>query len=351
MLFRSGFFVSNLKPGPECIVTVKLKKGGKVKFVVLTEDESDYIWKGNVGGRDIVALTHSTVLFDKDKATITGEDVNQEVLVYQDGAFSLQSFNGVPLEKTTMFKQLPPLSEAYYIAPQTGNIVECTFDGTSLAEIERLYVRCKSNSILSCMINGKKVHLKSLGDYLFGEDKTVYVNGKNNVAFILENPQDAVIGEIEVLLTNGTRWIWSTNNVWQTASSKQPVDVVENINKPLTYAPDESLAVYEVNSPSTLSTNGETRFYITYKGNIANAYIGSDLVHDHYFDGQDWILSASRLKEKLATTPLTIRIDGLRPHDNNIYFEKSVSLEGCEQPSINAIETKPEYVYELKLKK
>lgn len=347
---KEDFFVSKLIPGKECIVSVDLENGRTVKFVVLTEEESDYIWKGKVGNADLVAITQSSLLFDNDKVTITGENPNQQAWVFQNGAFALQSFTGKSVQPVATFTQLTPMSKADYIAPKTGNTVKCTFDGTSLSEVERLFVRCNSESDVTCLINGTNVPLKNLGTYMLGEDKSAFVNAKNNVEFKLTNPQKGVVAEIEVLLANGTRWMWNTDNIWQSGDSKDPVLVMNGKNKPAVYAPEEYLSVYEVKVPTQLPSGGENRLYLTYKGNVANAYIGSQFVNDQYFDGQDWILSASRLQEKLATSPLTIRIDGLRPADNNIYFEKNVSLEGCDQPAIKAVQVKPEYTYQLKIK-
>lgn len=348
---KADYFVCQLAPGTDCNVSVELENGRKVKFVVLTEQESDYIWKGNIAGKDFVGITQSSLLFDNGNVTITGETPDQQVLVYQDGKFVNQSFAGSPIQAASTFTQLTPMAKAMYIAPKEGKVVKCTFDGTSLSDVERMYVRCKSESAVTCAINGKNIALKDLGLYLYSDDKSAFVNGKNTIDFNLSDPQKGVIAEVEVLLNNGTRWVWDTNNVWKSGDSKDPVVVVSGKSKPTAYAPEEYLSVYEVKLPTDLPSRGECRTYISYKGNVANAYIGSQFVNDQYFDGQDWILSVSRLQDQLATNPLTIRIDGLRPEDNNIYFEKNVSLEGCDQPVVNAVQVKPEYVYQVNFDK
>ena len=83
--------------------------------------------------------------------------------------------------------------------------------------------------------------------------------------------------------------------------------------------------------------------YISYKGDVANAYLNGDLVGDSYFDGTDWILSLSRLKESIDTNPMTIRIDGLKSADAPIYFEKNVNPADCVVPTISDIQVKQEY--------
>ena len=345
---KEDYFVSNLVPGTDCIISVELENGFKVRLVVLTEDESDYIWKGNVKGKDFVAITRSILLFDEGNVVIKGEEPNQQIQVYEEGKFTVRSFTSDKFHVTSTLKQLRPMTKAFPIVPKTGNTVKCIFDGTSLSEIDRLHVRCKSESDVVCTINGKRIPLKDLGEYMLGDGKDAFMNGRNEVEFALSNPQKSIVAEIEVLLVNGTRWLWNTDNVWKSGDSKDPVVVTTPTNKPMAYAPQEYLSVYEIEVPAALPACGESRMYITYKGNVANAYIGTMLVNDQYFDGEDWILSVSRIKDQFATNPLTIRIDGLRPEDNNIYFEKDVSLQGCDQPFIKEVQIRPEYVYYIK---
>lgn len=64
--------------------------------------------------------------------------------------------------------------------------------------------------------------------------------------------------------------------------------------------------------------------YISYKGDVANAYLNGNLIGDSFYDGTEWILSLSRLKESIDTNPMVIRIDGLKSADVPIYFEKNV---------------------------
>ena len=96
-------------------------------------------------------------------------------------------------------------------------------------------------------------------------------------------------------------------------------------------------------SPAPTAGEEETRMYINYKGDKANAYLNGNLVADSFYDGTDWILSLSRLKGTIETNPLVLRIDGLKSADANIYFEKNVNPEKCVTPTLDAIKVKQEY--------
>ena len=98
-----------------------------------------------------------------------------------------------------------------------------------------------------------------------------------------------------------------------------------------------------------MCSDEETRMYITYKGDVANAYLNGKLVADSFYDGTDWILSLNRLKETTDTNPLIIRIDGLKSADAPIYFEKNVNPAECVVPTLSDIQIKQEYRFEVNL--
>ena len=93
----------------------------------------------------------------------------------------------------------------------------------------------------------------------------------------------------------------------------------------------------------------ETRMYLSYKGDVANAYLNGKLVADSYYDGTDWIISLNRLKEAVDVNPLVIRIDGLKSADEQIYFEKNVDPAECVIPVLSDIRVNQEYRFELEM--
>ncbi|MCS3320070.1 hypothetical protein NXW73_02095 [Bacteroides fragilis] len=86
--------------------------------------------------------------------------------------------------------------------------------------------------------------------------------------------------------------------------------------------------------------------YISYKGDVANAYLNGKLVADSFYDGTDWIISLNRLKETINFNPLVIRIDGLKSVNEQIYFEKNVDPAECVTPVLSDIQVNQEYRFE-----
>ncbi len=50
------------------------------------------------------------------------------------------------------------------------------------------------------------------------------------------------------LLLNGERIIWNTDATWLSEMNNQPVKILLEQKKPLAFAPEEHLAIYEVKS-------------------------------------------------------------------------------------------------------
>lgn len=184
-----------------------------------------------------------------------------------------------------------------------------------------------------------------MGSYSYANVTDFIQNGNNTIEFNLSNRKE-ITAEIEVLLKNGKRILWNTDATWLSADNK-PVATTTGKNKPSAFAPEEHIGLYEVKAPAATCGNEETRMYISYKGDVANAYLNGNLISDSFYDGTEWILSLSRLKESIDTNPMVIRIDGLKSADVPIYFEKNVVPADCVVPTISDILVKQEYRFEL----
>ncbi len=161
--------------------------------------------------------------------------------------------------------------------------------------------------------------------WLFYANVTDFIqNGNNTIELTTSNGKE-ITAEIEVLLKNGKRILWNTDATWLSADNK-PVLTTAGNNKPSTFAPEEHIGIYEVKAPAATCSDEETRLYISYKGDVANAYLNGDLIGDSFYDGTEWILSLSRLKESIDTNPMVIRIDGLKSADVPIYFREKMSF-------------------------
>lgn len=342
---KNGYFIDQLVPGKECVVEITKENGSKVRFVTLTEEESDHIWKGTIQRKEFVAITSSSLIYDKDQITLIDEQPFTTLWMYKKGSFVQQTFQAPARNLKAQFRPVVPIEKSQWICLANGNTAKRKFILNTFSKVERAYLRYVSSGSISCQINGKDIQVVSMGDYQYANVTGMIQNGDNTVEFTFPNNKE-IAAEIEILLKNGKRILWNTDATWLTADNK-PVQVTTGKQKPTAFAPEEHIGLYEVKAPAASRGDEETRMYISYKGDVANAYLDGDLVGDSFFDGTDWILSLSRLKESIDTHPMTIRIDGLKSVDAPIYFEKNINLADCLVPIISNIEVKQEYRFKL----
>ena len=342
---KDRYFINQLTPGKECIIKITKENGSTVRFVTLTEEESDHIWKGTIKGKKFVAITNSSLIYDNDKITLIDDQPSTEIWTYEDGNFKQQTFQSSAQNLQAEFRPITPMEKSLWIRPTEGNIAKRQFSLNTFSKVERAYLRYVSSDPISCMINGKETKTTSMGSYSYANVTDFIQNGNNTIEFNLSNRKE-ITAEIEVLLKNGKRILWNTDATWLSADNK-PVATTTGKNKPSAFAPEEHIGLYEVKAPAATCGNEETRMYISYKGDVANVYLNGNLIGDSFYDGTEWILSLSRLKESIDTNPMVIRIDGLKSADVPIYFEKNVVPADCVVPTISDILVKQEYRFEL----
>lgn len=342
---KDRYFINQLTPGKECIIKITKENGSTVRFVTLTEEESDHIWKGTIKGKKFVAITNSSLIYDNDKITLIDDQPSTEIWTYEDGNFKQQTFQSSAHNLQAEFRPITPMEKSLWIRPTEGNIAKRQFSLSTFSKVERAYLRYVSSDPISCMINGKETKTTSMDSYSYANVTDFIQNGNNTIEFNLSNDKE-ITAEIEVLLKNGKRILWNTDATWLSADNK-PVATTTGKNKPSAFAPEEYIGLYEVKAPAATCGNEETRMYISYKGDVANAYLNGNLIGDSFYDGTEWILSLSRLKESIDTNPMVIRIDGLKSADVPIYFEKNVVPADCVVPTISDILVKQEYRFEL----
>lgn len=344
---KSSFFIDQLTPGKDCVVEITKKNGSTVRFVTLTEEESDHIWKGTLKGKAFVAITHSALIYDNDKITLIDEQPTTEIWMYRDGTFKQQKYQTAPRNLQATFRPIKPMEKGQWIRPAEGDKVKRSFVLNTFSTIEQAYLRYSSPTSVSCILNGKKTKTAVMDQYSYADITSLIQKGDNTIEFNLPTDK-SILAEIEILLKNGERIVWHTDATWLSGKNNLPTLITKEGERPAAYDPQEHLAIYEVQAPKAVCGDEETRMYIAYKGDVANAYQNGRLINDSYYDGTDWILSLSRLKEAIDTNPMVIRIKGLKSTDEPIYFEKNVDPADCVNPTISGIQVKQEYRFNIK---
>lgn len=340
---KDGWFVHGLQPGKDCMVVVTCTDGSVVRLATLTEEESDQLWKGKKNGEDYVILTASSLICDANRITLIDENPSAEAWIYGKGQFKKQTFQGESRNLKATFCRLAPMEDATAVRPASWSVVRRGFFLNTEAGVEKAWMRYVSDGQVEPVLNGEKVQAEAMGEYWRAEVTEAVKTGENEWSF---SAPHGVMAELEILLTNGQRVVWNTDATWTSADKRSAVTDCK-WNKPSEFAEQEHLALYAVNIPEPACGEEETRVYLSYKGDVANAYLNGKLIGDSYYDGTDWILSPSRWKESAEVNPLIVRIEGLKSADEPIYFEKNVNPADCVTPSLLGIDVRQEYRFSM----
>lgn len=244
---KDRYFINQLTPGKECIIKITKENGSTVRFVTLTEEESDHIWKGTIKGKKFVAITNSSLIYDNDKITLIDDQPSTKIWTYEDGNFKQQTFQSSAHNLQAEFRPITPMEKSLWIRPTEGNIAKRQFSLNTFSKVERAYLRYVSSDPISCMINGKETKTTSMGSYSYANVTDFIQNGNNTIEFNLSNRKE-ITAEIEVLLKNGKRILWNTDATWLSTDNK-PVATTTGKNKPSAFAPEEHVGLYEVKAP------------------------------------------------------------------------------------------------------
>lgn len=342
-----GYFIHGLTAGRNCMVEIERRDGGRVRLVTLTEDESDRVWRGRIRGKDFLCLTSSALTYDDEGITLIDERPEVCADFYVGGKFVRQTRSAALRSLRAKVRPLTPMEDAQWIRPAKGDHVGRTFALHSLSSVEKALLRFVAPTGASCHINGKTVEARQTGEYRLADVTRLINVGTDSVRFTLP-AGGSVVAEIEILMRNGERRVWTTDATWLSADSATPAAILTDKGKPSAYAPEEHLALYAVSTPRPADGDEETRLYLTYRGDVGNLYQDRQLVADSYYDGTDWIVGLDRLPHAPGTAPLIVRIDGLRSADTPIYFEKNVDPAACVHPTLEKADVRQEYRFRLR---
>lgn len=344
---KDGYFIHQLQAGKDCVITITKTDGAKVRFVALTEEQSDQLWKGKMKNREFVALTSSSLIYDDRHITLIDNNPQACIDLYSNGTFRTYTFKGDTRPLNAGFRALRPMEHSRFIAPAEGNSMTRTFRLQRFAGIQKAFVRMAAPQGAAFILNGQEVKMQTLAGYRRADVTKLLRNGEaNTLSLSGVNTRQVAIAEVEILMNNGERILWNTDATWTSAQGKAPA-VVKEGTLPEAFAPEEHLAIYELNAPAPVRSEEETRMYVRYKGDVANAYINGQLVADNFYDGADWIISLSRQNAYIDINPMVIRIDGLESADAPIYFEKHIDPSLCVQPVLDEVEVKQEFRFTI----
>ncbi|MCY4780036.1 beta-galactosidase [Sphingobacterium sp. UT-1RO-CII-1] len=344
---KGGYFVDEVQAGRSSMITIEKNDGTLVKLVTLTEEDSDYIWKGEVAGFDFVAITKSSLVVDDNKLIITDEKPDQQLAMYTADGFTDKNYaNMTRQDASSGFTVLSPMHGASWIQSVDGHVVERVFDAKSLSEVEEVVLRFKSEGSTQFFLNGVELEVESLGTYNKIDLKPQFIIGKNELRFQSAVKSNPVVAQVEVLYKNGVRKLWNTDETWSNGE-KKAVAVLAGKAMPAVYAEEEHLGLFEIKVPDLNKLTNELRLEVDFEGDVATAYIGSEPFTDRYHDGSSWILGLNRHKEALQDNSLLLRIKGFVGSTADIFLEEDVDREGSMVPKVQKVVVKSDYSYTI----
>lgn len=347
---KDGYFVSNVIAGKESIITISKIDGQQIRLVTLTQEQSDYIWKGQRKQKDFVAITPSSLVVDADKINISAETPVQQVALYN--AVGAKGFTDVSYKNQkentpqASYVALSPMHYASWVRPKVGNSIGKTFDATSLSDVAEATIRFSSDKKVKLFWNDKEVSSKSLGDYAKADVRANVISGNNTIRFESEDNDPSVLAEVEILYKNGVRIVWNTDDTWLNGERK-PSELVSGKAKPLQYGSDERFGIFELSVADLDRIKEELRLEVNFHGDMATAYIGSEPFTDCYNDGAPWILGLTRHKEQFNSNVLTLRIKGFGSSTENIFLEDNVDRIKGQHPAIQKLKVVKDYQYTI----
>lgn len=348
------WFINKLTAGTSGCIKITKSDGRIVRLVTLNRNEAERLWKINTNGKTTVLLTDAAVVNGKKGLTLISERPDNTVQYYKDGQFRSTTVTTTPHKPLqTTFRRIGPLTYASWLKIESGCRITRSFTTATLSPISQAWLRYSSDNDAKCQINGTDViNATKTERYQLADVSALLKNGENTLTFssTSERADNAVVASVEILLKNGQRILWNTDDTWLDAKTHRPVQTLPLKEKPSDFSQEEHLALYELNAPEACTSEEETRLYIDYKGDVAEAYLNGELSHDSFYNGSEWIMSMNRLKSPIDINPLTIRIKGLKSADAPIYFEKGVDPAACVQPILEKASIKQEYRLPLSIK-
>ena len=106
-----------------------------------------------------------------------------------------------------------------------------------------------------------------------------------------------------------------------------------------------------LNSPSSNSQIQEFFLRINYVGDVAMAFMNDQLVQDHFYYGDPWIIGLKRYEDDLKTNPLTFYFRPIRstvPYLGDLRAESVPDFTNGSVIDIKAVDVIPEYKFTLK---
>jgi len=389
-IIRKGakVMISNLKPGPDCIINFQDKTGKQQRLVVLSVADAKRMWLLGEQGKQHLFLSSSN-LYQKDN-TISASDHsgkmefmvfpalgkitnnNQEFSGKQSGIFeqfTLQTPEQKPqitLNPAPVFETSQWLNLGVKADPERKlykKILLKEFNLNNPAAIKSARLISYSAAPFELKINEMWVVDKPEAKKLEVTDLTGYLQKGNNILYCIF-PLNLAAGPfaatIEVNYMNTDRVLITTDQSWLTTESYTlPSHFVEirDLKAPIKYtgtSPEfdgNTLpGKWQISVPDNYM-KGLNNIYLKmdYSGDIGRCYFRDRLVADNYFNGQKWTIGLKKFGVQLEGQTFDISITPLKA-DYEMFFDLDPAQVKTGKAEIHQFTVVPEYKISFEIK-
>lgn len=373
--------VSDLKPGPDCIINFQDKSGNKQRLVVLSATDAKRIWLLSDKGKQHLYLSSSNLYqnnqtisaFDQSgkmefsvfpalgKISVGGKELNGK----QSGIFeqfTLQTPEQKPritINPSPVFEPAQWLSLGEKADPERKLykkifLKEFCLNNPSAIKSARLV--SFSGAPFELKVNESWTSAKPEANQLVVTDLTGYLQKGNNILYCIF-PLNLAAGPfaatIEVDYMNTDRVLITTDPSWLTTESYiLPSHFVDLTNLK---APEEYTGIspefdssklpgkWRISVPANYM-DGLNNIYLKmdYSGDVGRCYLRDRLVADNYFNGQSWTIGLKKFGEQLEGQSFDVSVTPLKP-DYEMYFDIDQAQVKTGKAEIQQFKVVPEY--------
>lgn len=372
------YIVSGLRPGRDCVITLREKNGTVQKLILLSKEEAKQAWLFSAGEQKNFFLSDadlylngetlhaSTTLDNIHLAALSGEKSGS---VFKDFTYSVRrpkiNLAVVPLK---------PLTDAKWLksnAPDSLNgnnaplhhffLKQFNLDNPSKIRMATLTIALQSTCKIR--VNNSWIDQVITLDSMNTVNLTTYLQkGENELLldFPFKAGQKAFAANLTVEYQNRDRVTFLTDETWYNMDALSCPDYrsrdggyappmiitpVEALNMPL-----RDRLVFRLAFPSScLDSLDNLYLRMIYTGDKAKIWLDQQLAADDFFNGCPWTVGLNRLGIHRSEAHLQLEITPLAA-DARVYFDDQPAKEAATRASLKDIRLQSQYGVDIKIK-
>ncbi|CAN5624799.1 hypothetical protein BH11BAC3_BH11BAC3_35730 [soil metagenome] len=364
------YIVSNLKPGFDCVITVRDKNNQEKKILILSKEEAKQAWLFKEGDKKYFFISKSGMYVNNGKLHVfdTVASFTLKMLDEQNNTtlFKNKTYT-VPGKKINInYKESFLPDKAKWLKTGTAELNEKNqlwhrfflqdFSLNNPAYIKTATLFIAPQSYCRLQINNIWVNQEISADASNKVDLTGYLKkGENRllIDFPFEAGQKAFAAKLKVEFGNADLFEIYTDSSWLT---KDAYTFPSYLSKSGGYKPPDILVVknafnknfdgkasYAISLPANYPEDFKNLYLkINYSGDKAKLYFNHRLIADDFNNGSTWTIGLNNFNDDLRSGNLQLEIDP-RSANAKIYFDDVKAGKNSAKATLQNLQLVPQY--------